>query len=106
MIPFTSTGGLFKQPAIKKNDMKRTNNINVEQLSFFGESSTQNHFHSEVWGMLVFYAAGSKEKHKCRHCLLCRSNEDCMKAPCEPSERQDGVSGYFSVMQMPTSKEG
>ena len=77
----------------------------IEQLSLFGESSTQNHFHSELWGMLAFYeAAGSNGKYKCRHCLLCRSNEDCMDAPCEPGERSDGKSGYFSVMQMPDER--
>lgn len=72
----------------------------IEQLSLFGASSTQQHFSSTLWGMLEFIPSGN-DNTKCRHCLLSRSDEDCMQAPCDSGERMDGESGYFTIHQMP-----
>ena len=73
--------------------------MNVEQLSLFGESSTQEHFHSELWGLLTFFP--HKDDNRCRKCLLCRSEKDCMNAPCDASERVDKQTGYFSIHEIP-----
>lgn len=72
----------------------------VEQLSLFGASSTQQHFQSTVWGLLDFFSA-SKESTKCKHCILCRIDEECSTAPCDHEERSDGKSGYYSIHETP-----
>lgn len=71
----------------------------IEQLSLFGESSTQEHFHSELWGLLEFFP--HKDANRCMKCLLCHSEKDCLQAPCEASERNDKMTGYYSIHQMP-----
>lgn len=57
---------------------------------------------SPVWGATQFFpVSGKAVGAKCRHCILQRTDSDCLAAPCEPSERTDGQSGYFSIHQMP-----
>lgn len=79
-----------------------------EQLSLFGASDTQQHYQSEMWGQLTFYPTNSnKWKDNCRHCLLWVNkqdqtpNDECLNAPCDPTDRADGQHGYFSIHQFP-----
>lgn len=77
-----------------------------EQLSLFGTSSDQNSFQSELWGTLDFFPTNSdKWTDNCRHCLLWTrehgQTDECLRAPCNPDERDDHRRGYFSIHQMP-----
>ena len=69
----------------------------------------QNTFVSKIWGTLTFVPTGSNSKWNdtCRKCPLWierqRQTEmdECLRAPCTPSERTDGKHGFFSLHQMP-----
>ena len=73
----------------------------MEQLSIFGVSDNQNHYNSEIFGQLEFFATNNdKWTDNCRKCLLYRSKE-CLDAPCDVEERKDRQRGYFSIHEMP-----
>jgi len=62
----------------------------------------QNTFQSKTFGTLTFFPArDAKWKNTCRHCLLNRSEEECMQACCSAQERSDRREGYFSIQQLP-----
>ena len=62
----------------------------------------QNTFRSKEFGTLTFFPAkDAKWKNTCRHCLLNRCEEECLKAACSANERKDNREGYFSIHQMP-----
>ena len=62
----------------------------------------QNTFQSKTFGTLTFFPSrDAKWKNTCRHCLLGRTEEECMQAACSAMDRKDGREGYFSVHQMP-----
>lgn len=82
---------------------KKTSRV-YEQLDMFGASSNEHYFTSEMWGLLTFYATKKRGwDAQCRHCLLYRST-DCDKAKCTTEERMDGMNGYYSIHEMPTTK--
>ena len=75
------------------------------QPTHYGPSEDQMSFSSEEWGQLTFFPS-NKPNTDCRHCLLWRNGDDgspkeCLKAPCIPEERVDGLSGYYSIHDMP-----
>lgn len=62
----------------------------------------QQQYESPVWGTVSFFpVTGKAAGAKCRRCILARTHSDCMAAPCEPQEREDGLNGYYSIHQMP-----
>ena len=62
----------------------------------------ENTFDSALWGRLTFFPTkGDKWNDTCKHCLLERSPEECVKARCHADDRTDGRSGYFSIHEMP-----
>lgn len=82
-----------------------------EQLSLFGVAPDQNTFQSALWGQLTFCPTdGKKWKDTCRHCLLCvrkdeqTDHDECLSAPCDPTDRADHRNGYFSIQQMPKER--
>ena len=83
-----------------------------EQLTLFGESSNQNHFHSELWGLLTFVSTGSdKWSDNCRHCPLWKHKseqtpyDECLHASYSHEDRADGRDGYFSIHNMPKVRQ-
>lgn len=74
----------------------------MEKATHYGPSEDQMSFTSEEWGLLTFFPS-KKAKTDCRHCLLMRdSPKECLKAPCTPEERADGLNGYYSIHNMPS----
>lgn len=72
-----------------------------EQLALIGESDTQMHFSSMIFGLTTFFPTkDDKWVHNCKLCILNRS-EECHLAPCTPEERNDGQRGYFSIHDFP-----
>lgn len=70
------------------------------------ESADQSYFLSEVFGLLDFHPAeDDKWIHNCQKCLLWDpekgQTEECLMAPCTPSQRADHSNGYYSIKQMP-----
>ena len=62
----------------------------------------QDTFTSDLWGEVQFFPVSGKAVNtKCKHCILLRTEQDCLDAPCTPHEREDGQDGYYSVHQMP-----
>ena len=62
-------------------------------------------FHSDLWGTVQFFpVSGKAASTKCKHCILQRTEQDCLAAPCTPQEREDGQDGYYSIHQMPKTK--
>lgn len=79
----------------------------ADQLTLFGESSNQNHFTSELWGLLTFVPTGSSSwSDNCRHCPLWMHkgeqtpDDECLRASCSHEDRADGRDGYFSIHNM------
>lgn len=82
------------------------------QLSLFGLSPNQNTFQSTEWGTLDFVkSASEKWTDTCRHCLLWKNkneqtdDDECLSAPCSPQDRNDGLSGYYSIHEMPNNNK-
>lgn len=76
------------------------------QLSIFGQGPDQDIFQSEKWGTLKFFPTKSdKWVDNCRHCLLWTIEEgitdECLRARCTPTEREDHRMGYYSIHQIP-----
>jgi hypothetical protein len=67
--------------------------------------SNQQHYHSELWGDVEFFpVSGKSVATKCKHCILQRTDIDCLSAPCTSLEREDGLDGYYSIHQMPNEQ--
>ena len=65
----------------------------------------QQQYESEMFGVADFFpVTGKAVNTKCRHCILARTEKDCLAAPCTPIERKDGRDGYYSIHQMPKEK--
>ena len=76
----------------------------------FGTAPDQNTFQSEMWGTLQFFPAKTnKWTDNCRHCLLWTreqgQTDECLRAPCNPDERDDHSQGYYSIHQMPSQSK-
>ena len=78
------------------------------QLSLFGTAPDQQTYQSTTWGTLHFCpTASTKWTDTCRHCLLWvqkpyqRPDDECLNAPCNSEDREDGLNGYFSIQEMP-----
>lgn len=85
-------------------------NQNPNQLSLFGLSHDQTSFMSTEWGCLTFYPTRSdKWTDTCRHCILWKhkdqqtDSDECLSAPCSSQDRNDGLSGYYSIHEIPNS---
>lgn len=62
----------------------------------------QQQYNSVMFGMTYFFpVTGKAVNTKCKHCILQRSDTDCVEAPCSPGERKDGQHGYYSIHEMP-----
>lgn len=67
---------------------------------------TQQQYHSDLWGDVQFFPVSGKAVNtKCRHCILARTDMDCLAAPCTSQEREDGQDGYYTRQEMPRVKQ-
>lgn len=81
-----------------------------DQLSIFGPAPDQNTFQSEKWGTIQFFPTKTdKWTDNCRHCLLWTreqgQTDECLRAPCNPDERNDQRRGYYSIHQVPSQSK-
>lgn len=77
------------------------------QLELFGSTVDENHFVSELWGVLQFYPTRTDDmKETCRKCMLrcLECSEECAKAKCTADQRRDKRNGYYSIHQMPKQR--
>ena len=72
--------------------------MTIEELREMREK--QLVFDSANFGLLYFVPV-KKDKNTCKHCMLYRSQEECLIAPCTRFMRVDMQEGYFTIQQMP-----